>query len=179
MGAIPRRLRKIVWAGKLIRAMTFANAYRELKGARFQKMRKWKYSPIHARPLEDRDRFVGYEHFNLEHAKDDAWISDLVSSTRSRAVVQRGNQLILRAGFTPWTAFNRDACFLLENVFFARGNGIAIDSESVRILKRVHTRSDMDSFAIFGYRKDGSADGLTGRYLTISGRWRNSSWAGF
>jgi hypothetical protein len=41
----------------------------------------------------------------------------------------------------------------------------------LQLLKRVQPeRGDLDEYAIFGYRKDGSADGLTGRHLEITGK---------
>jgi hypothetical protein len=37
------------------------------------------------------------------------------------------------------------------------------------VLKRAQSNREIDGYAIFGYRADGSANGLTGRYLLISG----------
>jgi hypothetical protein len=166
-GSNSRHVRKVLWAGRLSEVMTFAYAYRALSGPRFEKMRTWEYSPTHVRPVEEQERLVGYEHLNLMHASGDGWITDLVSSAGSPAVIHAGNRLLLRAGISPWTGFDRDACLLLDNLFFARGSGLPIDAVAVDILKRAQGRTDIDSFAVFGKRKDGSAEGLTGRYLTM------------
>ena len=71
-------------------------------------------------------------------------------------------------------AFPRDCCMLLENIFYARGEGIEISTEMLRLLKDEQSgKREIDRYAIFGVRSDGSADGRTGSWLEISGHNAN------
>ena len=44
-----------------------------------------------------------------------------------------GREVVIGRG-TVWETFDRDCCLLLENYFFARGEGIAFDAEALSIL---------------------------------------------
>lgn len=73
-------------------------------------------------------------------------------------------------GATSWEAFERDACFLLENVFYANGEGIDVSPDIVEVLQEAQPNcvpSVIDSYKVFGVRKDGSADGRTGSWLEL------------
>ena len=168
-GSNRRQNRKIVWAGRIVRLMTFEAAYGSLCGPRYQEMREREDSPLHLKPLYDEGEFQGYEHISLMHSKQDGWIRDLTHITNPH-VRRKGNQLLMMPGADRHQAFPRDCCFVLERIFFAQGAGILINEEMVDILKRVQPeREGISEYAIFGRRVDGSADGRTGRWLEISG----------
>ena len=163
------RTRKVVWIGKLTRVMTFAFAYSYLNGSRYTRMRERRDSPLHVRPLVDAGRLVGYEHRSELHAERDAWILDLVRFARSPLVGKDGRRLLLQEGASSWNGFSRDACLLFENVFFASGSGREVDDRLVSILRDAQRGQNVDRYAIFGYRANGTVDGKTGSYLPLSG----------
>jgi hypothetical protein len=79
------------------------------------------------------------------------------------------NRLLLRRGVSPIDRFSRDAVFTLDNLFFANGEGLAVDDTLVEILQRAQNgRSDIDALAIFGRTVDGQPNGKRGTYLTIA-----------
>lgn len=161
-GSNAARERRVVWAGKLSEVMTFAEAFRRLKGERFRELREDEYSPLHVRPV-----VRGYAHRSAEHGDGHGWVWDLVSDTSG--IRRTGRRLTLRAGATAWETFDRDCCMLLENRFFADGQGLELDREAVEILKAAQPqkRSGINSYAVFGLASDGKPDGLRGRYLRI------------
>ena len=163
------RTRKVVWIGKLMRVMTFAFAYGFLNGPRYRRMRERRDSPLHVRPIVYGGRLVGYEHRSELHRDRDLWIPDLVKSMRSPLVRKEGRRLLLRDGVSAWAGFSRDACLLFENVFFALGRGRDVDDRLVAILQDAQHGKNVDRYAIFGYRANGSVDGKTGNHLSVSG----------
>jgi hypothetical protein len=168
-GSNSKRVRKVLWAGRLRRIMTFAAAYHATEGdARFRKLRDHSHSPRHLRPMYSENRLVGYEHISREHDRGDAWVMDLIKSRDSPLVAQDGKRLLLRPWVNAWDGFPRDATLFLDNIFFARGRGLSIDPALVSILRRAQPGVEpIDAYAIFGYRKDGTAEGRTGSYLLI------------
>jgi hypothetical protein len=59
---------------------------------------------------------------------------------------------------------------LLDNVFFAQGEGIQFDQEAVDILKAAQLGvTGIDDYAVFGADSAGQANGLRGRFLEIEG----------
>ncbi len=172
-GSNKERIRKVIWAGKLSEVMTFAKADRRLKGDRFQKLRMDRYSPLHVRPLQGRNGSLsGYEHRSEQHRANEDWVSDLVSAWRG--FQKKGRSLILKDGWTPWEVFDRDCCILLENRFFAQGQGIEFDKDALKILKAVQPeKSEIDCYAVFGWTANGQANGLKGHYLAIEGELAN------
>lgn len=167
-----QRQRNVLWAGRAVRLMTFAAAYRKLTGPRYREMRSHANSPLHVKPLYEDGKMVGYEHRNSLHKENNDWTLDLEAARRTPGVYLEGNRLMLQRGVSPQEAFRRDACALCENICFARGRGCAItvDAEAVDILQRAQPLERVDDYAIFGYRQDNSADGLTGSYLPLSGK---------
>lgn len=141
--------------------MTFAEADIRLKGDRFQKLRNHQCSPLHVCPVSKDGKLIGYKHVSDEHIKKDEWVSDLVSKwpnpQPNPPVFLEGRKLMLRHG-TPWEAFDRDCCMLLENRFFALGKdiqpGIEFDKEALDILGEAQDKKDkkshIDDPAIFG-----------------------------
>ena len=170
-GSNPEKCRKIIWAGRIIRLMTFEVAYNELTASKYQQMRRENKSPLHAKPLyDDTGKFKGYEHCSLMHKKDDNWILDFVTHKNNRHVQLESKQLLLTPIESRHQALLRDCCFLLDSIFFAQGVGIPITSKILDMLKESQPeRKDIDEYAIFGRRSDGSADGRTGRWLEVTG----------
>lgn len=166
----PRSVRRVLWAGRITRLMTFAEAYARLDGPTYADMLRNTKSPLHVKPVVVGKRVIGYEHRSKLHAKEDEWILDLVKTRRSRDVRLEGRRLLIRNGLERAEAFPRDVCAVCDNLFFARGReGLIVDDELVGILRRAQPGVDIDRYAIFGYRKDGSADGKTGSYVEVSG----------
>jgi hypothetical protein len=168
-GGNAARTRKIVWAGRLRRVFTFARAHEELVDPRFRAMREHDFSPLHLLPIRAGGRLVGYEHRGREHAEHDNWVLDLVTHRRSSAVRQASKRLLLQPSYTPWDAFPRDVCLLLDNVFFVTGKGLAPDSALLDILRRRQPGKEITPYALFGLQPDGSADGMRGSYLQLEG----------
>jgi hypothetical protein len=167
-GSNPKRVRKVVASGRLSQAMTFAEADRRLAGERFRELREHPISPLHVRPVLDSGRLVGYDHASDEHIKDDKWVDDLTS--RRSDVHLQGRRVTVRPGREPWNVFDRDCCMLLQNHFFAQGQGIEFDDEAVRILKKAQPgRPGIDAYAVFGLASGAQANGLRGQYLDIEG----------
>jgi hypothetical protein len=167
-GSNPKRVRKVVASGRLSQAMTFAEADRRLAGERFRELREHPISPLHVRPVLDGGRLVGYDHASNEHIKDDRWVDDLTS--RRGDVRLQVRRVTVRPGREPWEVFDRDCCMLLQNHFFAQGQGIEFDDEAVGILKEAQPgRPGIDTYAVFGLAGDGQANGLRGQYLDIEG----------
>ncbi len=169
-GSNRQRVRKIVWAGRVTRVMTFEAAYHALTTPEFQEMRSHHFSPLHVKPLYDTTgEFLGYEHISREHERGDNWVLDFTNRRSNPYAIKRGRQLLLKSNADRRQAFSRDCCFLCDNIFFAQGAGIPITSEILAVLKRVQSDKKITPYAIFGHRADASAEGLTGRYLCISG----------
>jgi hypothetical protein len=149
--------------------MTFAKATSRLRGDRFRQLREHPYSPLHVRPIEDNGKLIGYEHVSKEHGEHDGWVSDLVSPKTMTKLQWEGQKRILLQG-TPWDTFDRDCCMLLENCFFARGQGIEFNEKALGILRQAQPEaSGIDRYAVFGRTASGQANGLRGTFLEITG----------
>lgn len=103
------------------------------------------------------------------HSKNDDWVTDLVRSRQSPDVTLSGRHLILEREVSGWQGFPRDVCALFENIFFAEGCGRDIDDDLLAILQAAQPGRNVDRYAVFGYRADGTADGRTGNYLELTG----------
>ena len=165
----PERKRKIVWAGKVKEFMTFEYAWHNLKEQKYEKIRtNIKFNeeyPLHVKPIYENGIFIGYKHINKLHEKDNEWIRDLTSKRKGYSV--NGKIIKLNDVSKRYEIFNRDCVILLENIFFANGSGIDIDEDILKILKNNQRGNNIDNYAIFGYNKDGSVNGLRGNYLEI------------
>jgi hypothetical protein len=165
-----QRIRKIVWLGRVAEVMTFAEATARLRGGRFQELLDHPASPLHVRPLLEKNKLVGYEHVSDEHIQNDAWISDLVTGSGRHRVRVDGRKLVLLQGSSA-EAFDRDCCLLLENRFFAHGKGIELDDHAMRILRDAQPdRRGIDGYAVFGLTASGEANGLRGTFLEMAGQ---------
>jgi hypothetical protein len=165
-----QHIRKVVWAGKLSAVMTFAEAHGRLQQDRFRRLRVHPCSPLHVHPVRSKTGdLVGYTHVSSLHSMDREWVSDLVSPKAMPNVHVTGERLSLRRG-TPYKTFDRDCCLLLENYFFAQGQGIEFDGEGLRILRRAQrNKPEIDAYAVFGRTASGQVNGLRGTYLPIRG----------
>jgi hypothetical protein len=168
-GSNDAKTRKVVWAGKLSRVMTFAEAFRRLKERRFKKLRDDECSPLHVRPV-----MGGYAHRSKLHRENQDWIYDFVSPRRESSFRIKCGRIVLRHAVSPEEPFDRDCCMLLENRFFAQGQGIAFDNEALAILKAAQPdESGIDDYAVFGRTANRQANGLRGSYLQIDGELAN------
>src|SRR5262249_15330434 len=122
-GSNAKRVRKVVTAGKLSEVMTFAEAATRLDGDRFAEMRDDPISPLPVRPVLVGGKLVGDRHASREHIDDD-WIGDLTSEPEQ--VSLSGRTIRLRPGAAAKDVFDRDCCMLLDNLFFAQGEGIQV-----------------------------------------------------
>jgi hypothetical protein len=163
------RVRKVVWAGRIRRVMTFARACQDLIDAKYHTLQTSPDSPLHVRPLYEQGRLVGYRLVTSEHAVNDDWVMDLVKKYDTRYVRLEEKRLLLQPGISAWEGFPRDVCLLLENVFFATRRGLSIDQALLGILRRAQPERQIDGYAIFGYNQNGAVKGLTGNYLTLEG----------
>jgi hypothetical protein len=167
-GSNAKRVRKVVSAGKLSEVMTFAEAAGRLDGDRFSEVRNDLMSPLHVRPVIEGGSLVGYRHISFEHIEDNEWIADLTSKPEKVSLV--GRTIRLQPGATARDVLDRDCCMVLDNVFFAQGEGIQFDQEAVSILKATQPGvKGIDDYAVFGVDSVGQANGLRGRFLEIEG----------
>jgi hypothetical protein len=192
-GSNPQHNRKIVWAGRVSRAMTFEAAYNDLTTPEFQEMQSCPLSPLHVEPKYDTARrFSGYEHISLLHedcwvpdttqrcqatgrcpdprGDKRCWVTDIIKSNAAPHTRLKGKQLILAPGADRSRVFTRDCCFLCDNIFFARGKGISITEAMLGVLRKAQRDKEIDRYAIFGYQRNKHVEGLIGRYLEIPGQ---------
>ena len=145
-GSNPQCIRKVVWAGKLVEVMTFAEAHAGLNGGKFARLRQHPSSPLHVQPIMDQREIVGYEHASDEHSgRDkkkpyDSWVYDLITNPGRDGVIvendgQQDRKVICIDG-NHGQVFDRDCCMLLENVFFASRHGVELDEVALDILRQ-------------------------------------------
>ena len=159
------RIRKIVWAGKIVKALSFENAYTEfINDDKYNELLELSDSPMHVKPLFKNNILLGYELVKELHFQENAWISDLSSDKNLKN--QSEDNIILPKKLDD---LDRDICFLMENMFYADSNGIDISEQIISLFKNVQTDKckEITSYAIFGKRNDNSTDGKTGRWLEI------------
>ena len=171
-GSNSKRKRKIVWVGKVLKILTFEKAYNTFsKDSGFKKMMDEEESPLHLKPIyNNKGIFIGYKLKSTMHEENNEWILDIITRRDNSNVKLEGKSLILKDPSKRKETFVRDCVFCCENIFFATGKGIDIDDKILEIFKKSQGKINIDNYAIFGYRNDGSADGLTGRYLEINNK---------
>ena len=159
-----KKERKIVWAGKIQTHYTFQQANAKLVSSKYLPIKSGEKTdnfPLHVIPFKN-----GYQLKNDLHSENDDWILDLVSNNESVMHDKNSKSITLKKG----SSFNRDICFIFSNIFFANrfGSGIEIKNEILDIFKISQPdKKNIDSFAVFGYRKDHSIDGKTGLWLEL------------
>jgi len=154
--------RKIVWVGKIQTHYTFQQANAKLVGSKYLPIKTGNFFPLHVKPSKN-----GYQLISKLHSKNNDWFLDLVSNKESVMHDENSNSITLKRGFS----FNRDICFVFSNIFFANrfGRGIEIKNEIFDVFKISQPdKKKIDSFAVFGFRKDHSIDGKTGRWLELN-----------
>jgi len=116
-------------------------------------------------PIYKHGNLHGYKHRKNLHKFNNNWVYDLVDKRSVKHLQKMDDKLILRRKALYSEAFTRDCCIVLKNIFFANKSGIEFDKKALKILKNVQPKRNIDSYAIFGYCKNGSAYGRTGSYL--------------
>jgi hypothetical protein len=151
--------RKIIWAGKIKKLMTFGEAYKNplLEGL---KNSGYEYSPLHAKPISN-----GYQHLGKLHETNDDWICDLVEPRKKVNLIHKGETIICENEYEK--TFKRDLCFLTSNIFFATGTGIEIDEDILGPFKKSQPGIEIDTYAIFGRQKNGFVEGKRGGWLKM------------
>jgi hypothetical protein len=159
-----KKERKIVWVGKIQSNYTFQQANEKLVGSKYLSIktrRKTTRFPLHVTPTKN-----GYQLKSELHSENGKWILDIVSNRYFVKYNLNTSSLVLKDGCT----FDRDICFMFSNIFFANRfeSGIEIDNEILSVFKKSQlNKKKINSFAVFGYRKDNSIDGKTGGWLEL------------
>lgn len=144
--------RRIVWIGKVDRVMTFERAFRL-----FNASRRIPRS-LHLQPLYQNGQLVGYKHVGRLHKKDNDWVWDIINRRRKtigNLYSLKDSQLILKDGRYRQDVFERDCCFVCENLFFV-GDGVVgmeITKNTVDILKEKQPDKEIDEYYIFGSKR--------------------------
>ena len=178
-GGGDKTVRNILWAGITTRVMTFEFAYNHLSHPAWKDMRTLENSPLHLQPLySPKGDFVGYRHCSKYHNSepDDTqypdWVRDVCSSTSlEKKLIRKEDSLYLQPNVTRYQAFDRDCCFLCENIFFAEGKGMPVDDHIREILQRTQPDrkpDDVTTLAVFGKQSNGAIHGRRGSGLTIT-----------
>lgn len=177
--------RKILWAGKLTRVMTFFKVHELLENPEFESLihvegkKGGNVSPLHVEPIGLLGKIQGYRHRSDYHDKTGKdkipdWVKDLIEPREKHAVTIEGKDMLLLDMSRRTEILKRDVCFLCENIFFAQGKGMPIDSEMVSVLDQHQPGAGVDDVAIFGYgqKKTGEREmaRLKGTHLHI--RWK-------
>ncbi len=171
-GSNSKKIRKIIWMGKIEELFTFEEIYKEMKKNEiFFPLLKSKNSPLHVYPHysnNKRNLFDGYTSRNTYHKINHEWVMDIISNKNHPEILVQNNQLLLKNPLKRFHVFNRDCCFLCKNLFYAEGKGIDIDDYILKKFKNWQSsKSNIDRYAIFGRRSNNSVNGLTGRYLKV------------
>lgn len=169
-----RKIRKILWAGRVTGIMTFGEAYSKLKGdPGFKEMVKRDDSPLHVKPIRKGRRLAGYKHRSTYHGDKEKWIKDFMvvqggTVKNDQRVMLKGDELRLKAGYDAVDVFVRDCCFMCESIFFANdyGEGLSMSDEIVSILRKDQNDRSVKRFAPFGIR-NGMLNGRRGNGLTM------------
>lgn len=168
------RIRKILYIGRITEIMSFRQAHIRLKSEKYCNIKNCKQTPLHVSPIIENEMLIGYRHISNLHKEKNQWIRDLVSNSK-RFTVINDSEILINSDVT-WDAFPADCCLLMENIFWAdkegkqsgkKTNGIEIDDNIITILKKAQNKTEINNYAIFGFQKNGNAEGLVGRYLKI------------
>ena len=178
--------RKVIWAGRLREVMTFEQAFDHFQGRKGENnvntMLDHNCSPMHVEPIRSDGKLIGYRHTSDEHKEDNAWVMDLVRRKEPKGAKRKGDELRLVGDTDASKGFPRDACMILDNVFFAEGNGILLDGAALEVLKDFQTkelegehaykkRATIKAKSPFGVTKKGTVKGLRGTFLEMEGMY--------
>jgi len=161
--------RKIVWSGKVTDIMTYEEAYNSLsKNKDFSELFNFD-SPLHLKPIYERDKFTGYEHITSKHEED--WVWDVINKRKkkiSKKYSVDGSTVKLNSGAHRNDVFSLDCCFICENIFYAKGLGLEINDKLINILKKAQPEKEgIDKQNIFGLNSKSKTDGRRGNPLLI------------
>jgi len=176
----------LMWAGRVREIMTFSQAYKRFTEQKddldVEDMLIHPCSPIHVKPVPADDGPVeGYLHISEEHTENNDWIMDLVGFRRPKHAKRNGKTLWRREKGDHFKAFPRDACMVLDNIFFASNGGIPLDYDGVNTLRDFQTKdmNEADKQRIgdtiqvespFGRTATDAVEGLRGRHLEMTGK---------
>lgn len=171
--------RKILWFGKILKAMTYEKAYTcfnsDLKYKELtKKMMQHDCSPLNFTPIYSLNQnFRGYKYIKNLHKKNDAWIQDITSKNfikDDKTLSKKNRKLILSNSAKREEVFIKDCVYLCSNEFFAEGEGIKINKKIIELLKNAQPgKKKIDAYKIFGETSNHSANGLHGKHLEITG----------
>ena len=141
--------RRIVWVGKITGIMTFERAWS------FFKTKGKIPETLHLRPLYRKGQLIGYKHVGGLHKENNEWIWDIVNKRRKRIrnlYFVEDSELILKNVRDRQEVFERDCCFICDNIFFAGNNvtGMKITKKIVDIFKEAQPNKEIDDYYIFG-----------------------------
>ena len=169
-GSNPDKIRKIVWIGKIKQIFTFDKARNQLqKKTGFEELFTDPFSPLHVKSFLEDNNF-GYERVSRFHEGNNFWVTDIAN--RMDDVIIKGKKFYLKPGETRQT-LTKDCCFICENLFFAEGEGIAIDNELSILLKKAlelkypDRAKSYSDYSIFGKTKNNLPYGFPGKWLEI------------
>lgn len=173
-------IRKILWFGKLLSVFTFEYMHTFIDSLEdkkektdFEEMRACDKSPLHILPVIKNDMFIGYKSRETYHKNK--WFEDFTSE-KSKLKIFNGKRIELKNPEERFDIFDKDCCLLFNNIFYAEGQGIEIDNETLNIFKehpKLSSRADTITNPYFIYGKAGASDkaiGLQGNGLKFKGR---------
>lgn len=172
--------RKILWFGKILKAMTYEKAYTffnsDLKYKELtKKMMQHNCCPLNFAPIYSLNQnFRGYEYIKNLHKENDNWIQDITSKNfieDDKILSKKNRKLILSNSAKREEVFIKDCVYLCSNEFFAEGKGIKINNKIIELLKKAQpNKKKIDAYKIFGEASNHSAIGLHGNHLEITGK---------
>jgi len=178
-------VRKILWLGRIERFMTFAVAYSLLKDPEFEPLinvedaKGNNMSPLHLDPVDVAGRLSGYRHRSDYHNKTSRdgipeWVKDVADPRMKRDFGVAGKEMLLADVSMRRKILTRDCCFVLENIFFAQGEGMELADKFVSLMSEWQPGQNVDRTGIFGYSKDRNGktkmNKMKGSHMHI--RWR-------
>ena len=188
----PQRIRKIVFFARCTELMTFQFAYDNLTSREegclklYGDLHPESERPLHLKPIVDSGALVGYRHVGKLHAAGAGpnstckgtrrsfprWVSDLTSRERSNVMQLEGENLFLIDPEDRYDVFDRDICFLAQNIVFAgrKGSGLNIDAELLEFFRDCQPdRADEieSAWYVFGKQQNGKPYGRPGSHLEL------------
>ncbi len=167
------KIRKIIWIGKMKEKLTFAAAYEKMNGKlRYKKMMQEEFSPLHVAPIKNGSDLLGYKLRSSLHSDNDDWVSDIVRKKNHLITDANTNSIYKREKDSVKDVFTRDVCFIFENIFFAKGQGISLNSKILNILKQSQKGViGISEDAPFGLDKNRNINGKRGFWLEIPNKY--------
>ena len=124
-GSNSKKIRKIIWIGKIEELFTFEEMYKEMeKNKIFSPLLKSKNSPLHVYPRysdSNGNLFDGYTLCKTYHNTNFEWVMDIISNKNHPEILVQNNQLLLKNSSKRFDVFNRDCCFYIKIFSMLRG----------------------------------------------------------